>query len=302
MEQVIEKTKKMGNPNFGKKKAVTDIDKMFEFELIKTYELYKPDVVVLTGKNSEKSIGRSDSVYPPMIGIPNCGLAYDESKGIQRAWRFVSTENSIWIDEQRDLSPAEEATILSLQENQLEFIHGKLFVRGVERSKIDALMIQDLFEDKKVKLRNTPSLFRLLNPDAILKATQAILDQAFEAESVARSSSAEEMYEFSHVLGISLDQSDEAIRKDFILRAKANSEYFLKHFVNPKNRYSYAFAQAIKDGVIKVNKDSGRLLWAESGSDILEINPLGNVADQLASMALAKDEKALSLFAQIMKM
>jgi hypothetical protein len=300
METTTEK-KKMGNPNFGKKKEA-DIEKIYEFELIKTYELYKPEIVILTSKTQERSVGKNDSVYPPMMSIPNCGLAYDEVKKEQRAWRFINTENSIWIDEQRELTGSEEATILSLPENQLEFEHGKLFVRAIEKSKVNALLIQDMYEDKKVKLRNTPPVYRLLNPEAILKATQAILDQAWEAESLARKSSEEEMYEFCHVLGINLEQSDDAIRKDFIVKAKSNPEYFLKHFVNPKNRYTFAFAQALKDNVLSVNKDSGKLIWAESGSDILSVNPLGNVSDQLASMAVAKDDKVLSLFAQISKM
>lgn len=304
MEQVIEKSpKKIGNPNFAKKKSETyDLDKVFEFELIKSYELYKPETVIITGKQSEKSAGKSDTIYPPTIAIPNIGLAFCEKTNKQRAWRFINTENSIWIDEQRDLSKEEEGALLALPENQLEFIDGMLRVQGVEKNKIDALMVQDLFEGKKRKLKQTPPLYKLLDQDAILKTAQDILDQEWEAQKAARECSNEDMYEFAHVLGINLNQSDEGIRKDFIVRAKLNPAYFLKHFVNPKNKYVYAFAQALKDNVLRVNKDSNRLLWAESGSYIADVNALGDVADELAKRAVANDEVVLSLYATLSKM
>lgn len=302
METVIEK-KRGGNPNWAKKKVLdTDLDRVFEFELVKTHDIYKPEVVLITGKHSEKSVGKSDSVYPPMVAIPNAGLAYDEENNKQRAWRFISTENSIWIDEQRDLSKDEEGNILSLPENQLEFVDGMLRVRGVEKNKIAALMIQDLFEGKKVKLRQQPPLFRLLNPDAILKATQDILDKSYEAEKAAREANLEQMYEFASVLGIKMTQSDDGIRKDFIVRAKANPDYFLKHFVNPKNKYIYSFSQAIKDGLLIVNKDSGKLLWKESGQDIVSVNAYGDVSDELAKRAVEGETTVLGLFETLSKM
>lgn len=304
MEQIIEKSpKRIGNPNFGKKKSESyDLDKVYEFELIKSYDLYKPEVVLITGKNSEKSVGKSDTAYPPTIAIPNIGLAFCETTKKQRAWRFINTENSIWIDEQRDLSKEEESALLALPENQLEFIDGILRVRGVEKNKIDALMIQDLFEGKKIKLKQTPPLYKLIDQDAILKSAQDILDQEWEAQKLARECSNDDMYEFAHVLGINLNQSDEGIRKDFIVRAKLNPSYFLKHFVNPKNKYVYAFSQALKDNILRVNKDSNRLLWAESGQYITDVNGLGDVADELSKRAIANDEVVLSLYATLSKM
>ena len=299
MEALIEKKK--GNPNFGKKsvQVVDDLDKIFDFELIRTYEIYKPEVVIITGRNSEKSVGKSDTLYPPTFAIPNSGLAWDEENNRQRAWRFINTEESIWIDEQRDLTKEEEASLLSNTDNQLEFKKGKLMVRGIEKSKLAALMVQDMYEGKKKQLKQIPPVYRLLNPEAILKNTQDILDLAWEAESAARSCSVKEMNEFASVLGISLEQSEAGTRKDFILAAKSNPAYFVKHFVNPKNKYQYAFSEAVKNGLISVNKDSAKLVWSESKAEITSIAPNADVAQQLAERAVNKESDILALFEQL---
>jgi hypothetical protein len=299
MEALIEKKK--GNPNFGKKsvQVVDDLDKIFDFELIRTYEIYKPEVVIITGRNSEKSVGKSDTLYPPTFAIPNSGLAWDEENTRQRAWRFINTEESIWIDEQRDLTKEEEASLLSNTDNQLEFKKGKLMVRGIEKSKLAALMVQDMYEGKKKQLKQIPPVYRLLNPEAILKNTQDTLDLAWEAESAARSCSVKEMFEFASVLGISLEQSEAGTRKDFILAAKSNPAYFVKHFVNPKNKYQYAFSEAVKNGLISVNKDSAKLVWSESKAEITSIAPNADVAQQLAERAVNKESDILALFEQL---
>jgi hypothetical protein len=302
MEALIEKKK--GNPNFGKKQTpvVDDLDKVYEFELIKTHALYKPELVVITGRNSEKSVGKSDTLYPPMFAVPNSGLAWDEEENRQRAWRFINSEESIWVDEQRELSKEEEGSALSSDDNQLEFKNGKLMVRGIEKSKMAALMIQDMYEGKKKQLKKIPPVYRLLNPEAILKSTQAVLDLAWEAESAARNASEKEMLEFASVLGISLEQSSAGIRKDFIVAAKSNPAYFVKHFVNPKNKYQYAFSEAVKNGLISVNKNSGKLIWTESRADITSIAPNADVAGQLAERAVDKEQEILELFDQVSKL
>ena len=299
MEVLIEKKK--GNPNFGKKpvQTVSDLDKIYDFELIKTYEIYKPEVVIITGRNSEKSVGKSDTLYPPTFAIPNSGLAWDEVENRQRAWRFINTEESIWIDEQRDLTSEEEASLLSNTDNQLEFKKGKLMVRGIEKSKLAALMVQDMYEGKKKQLKQMPPVYRLLNPEAILKNTQDTLDLAWDAESAARSCSSKEMYEFASVLGISLEQSEAGVRKDFIVSAKSNPAYFVKHFVNPKNKYQYAFSEAVKNDLISVNKNSGKLIWSESKAEITSVAPNADVAQQLAERAVNKESDILALFEQL---
>jgi hypothetical protein len=302
MEQLIEKKK--GNPNFGKKnvQVVDDLDKIYDFELIKTHALYKPEIVVITGRNSEKSVGKSDSLYPPTFAIPNSGLAWDEENNRQRAWRFINTEESIWVDEQRELSKEDEGSLLASDDNQLEFKKGKLMVRGIEKSKLAALMVQDMFEGKKKQLKKIPPIYRLLNPEAILKSTQDSLDLSWEAEKAARDASVNEMLEFASVLGISLEQSEAGIRKDFIVIAKSNPAYFVKHFVNPKNKYQYAFSEAVKNNLISVNKNSGKLIWSDSKAEITSIAPNADVAGQLAERAVDKEQEILALFEQVTKL
>lgn len=292
MEATIEK-KKGGNPNF-RKKEVIDTDKTYEYELIKTHLQYKP-----TDENGNKR----DNPYPPIYGLPNKGVAYCEETKRQRAWRYIRSEESIWIDKQRELTSEEEAYILSDMDNQLDFVKGKLRVEGIEKNKIAAIEVQDAFEGKVTQLKKgKPRTYRLLNPDTAVTKTLETLDEKYLSISKAREATIEEMYEVAHALGINLNQKDEFIKKDFYLAAETNPSYFLKQFVNPKNKYAYMFSTALQNGTLTSSRIHGQLLWAENDAFIMEVNSSGDVAMELATKAILGDEKVVKVYHQLAKL
>lgn len=289
--EVIEK-KKGGNPNW-KKKEVVDTDKTYEYELIKSHLQYK---------GVDEKGNKPANPYPPIYGIPNKGIAYCEETKRQRAWRYIRSEESIWVDKQRELSSEEEAYILSDMDNQLTFVKGKLVVNGIEQNKKAAVEIQDTFEGKNIQLqKGKPHKYRLLNPDAIITETLQTLDKTYEAETKAREATIEEMYELAFALGINTSRSDDAIRKDFIMSAKTNPHFFLTQCVNPKVKYAYAFDTALKNNVISSSTTVGQLIWSDSGNLIMQVNSSGDVANELATKAMANDETALKLYSQLQK-
>lgn len=306
------------NPNKKKQETTTDTVVMeppaknisdplltnYYFELIKTYERYKPERVVLTGPTTEHNSGRDkDNIYPPKWILPNKGIAYCDTTKAQRAWRFISSENSIWIDEQRLIEdPKEEGYILSSEENQLEFIWGKCMVRGIEKSKFDALCVQDMFEGKKVKLRQIPPVYRLLDPVVELKTTMDLLDEAYQAEKAAREASTEDMMAFASVLGIGTDQDVTTIRKDFIIKAKTSPKFFLNHFSDQRNKIYFVFKEALKKNIINAD-NLNRLVWGENNDLIFVMHPdKEDINEHLTSLVLGGDEKAARLYNRLKNM
>jgi len=295
MEAVAEK--KVGNPNFGKtaqKKQEFDPEKMYEFELIQTYEKYKP---------TDEQGNKVANLYPPVFSLPNKTICYDEDKKKQRAIRYINSESSIFVDEQREMETEEEVQLLTDSDNFIEFKDGKLVVRGVDLNKIKYLTALDMFEGKKVQVKaNTVKAFRLINPDQVIEAALNSLDTSYEAEKAARESTEEEMYAAAYLMGIDLEQGSNGVKRDFIMQAKANPDFFVKHIVDPKNKFVYTFAKALKKNIINVNLENGNVHFTESNAFITKVNPREDIAAELAKKAIVGDEGVTKAYSHITKL
>lgn len=301
MEEILAKKKK-GNPNFGRPKQLEDTkkgdiptefdhNKMYQFELVNTFELYKPV--------DDKTNKKVDNLYPPSYILANTGRAYDPETKRQRKFRFIATEESIWADEQTDFTPSEEAQILSLGENLLEFVNGKMYVSGKEENRIKALLIQDACENNTNKLKDKPAEFRLINPEtAIIKSLEG-LDVEFEAIKAAGEAGLEEMKEYAYALGINISQSDEGIKRDFYMAAKSNPAFFVKNFVNPLNSYKYLLFRALQDNRVSPNLIQNQLVWVETKKPICEIDSNRDVVEQVANKAMVGDSAVVAMYAEL---
>lgn len=307
-EKQLERDPKRKNP---KANHIED-DKVYEFELIDSYPGAKP-----IEKQSGKPI---TSPYPPMYSVPNEGTAYDESydngdmkaKGRARSWRLIDGQTSIWVDEQVSLENLEKQEIYNLlgqPENQLEFKEGKLLVRGIERNKIQALMVQDSFEGKKVQYRTKNRTYRLNNPDLDVSASLDQLDREFEAMKLAMEADDETILRVSYILGINIDDQSETgmrrIRQHFITKAKPDPktpkslDLFVSTYNSPLTKLRYVFSQGLAKGIISANQQHNRLTWAATNTYILDVESNGNVPDLLTGMCVDDMPKAMALFEEL---
>lgn len=297
MTQVAEVKKPLGNPNFGKPKnneIKIDHNKNYEFELLGTYELYKP---------TDNETGRKvDTIYPPYVMMPNSGSAYDEVNKRTRSWRFINTEKSIWKDEQPELSKDEEAQVLALGDNLLEFVNGKLTVSGKQENKINALLIQDCCENKSVKLRPTQSLYRLNNPEEMLNASLNSLDLEYEAMKKAQEATQEDMLDYAYVLGVNIEQDLRTVRRDFLMKAKSNPAFFLKHFNSEANKYKRLFYNAFQKNIISSTYGKNKLTWFESHELISDCKSDFNVVEELCRRMENGDKVIIQLYEKLQTM
>jgi len=293
--------KKRGNPAFGRK-AESDVLEMdeptfkidskrvYQFQLIKTYERLKP---------IDNKTGRSiESLYPPYYICPNEGVALHE--GEMRRWRFVYGYPSIWVDEQQNPEP----TSLQVADprNDLIFEEGNLFVRGSEKTKIQALMIQDLCQDQKNQVFPVPTVFRLIKEGETLVKASEINDQAFEAETAARNASIEELLPVAMLFGINVDNAEkrgEQIKKEVILKARQLPDAFLANFVSPKTSIKYLITKALNKNII--SGASGQLIMVETEKVLFPVNKDSDIAEQVATLVMGNDEQASLLYTQLKK-
>lgn len=283
--------KKKGNPNFTKKEdfGLNDFNKVYSFVLTKTYEMYKP----VDGDTGKKTV----NPYPPIYKLPSEGRTIDDATGKNRMWRCVKGMDTIWVDEQDGI----EVTTLDDLED-LVFNDGKLVVRGFEKNKLAALLNQDSYEGKKYRRNDIPSAFKLVDEDLEISKALDSLDTEYEALKIAKECSDEEMLPFAHVLGINTGSSVNSIRKDFILKAKANPKYFVKYFVDPKNEIIYNIYKAMAENIISSSVVEGKLVWTESRKVIMDIPKGSDIKNDIAKLVMQGDATAVALVEQLKKM
>jgi hypothetical protein len=305
MENILTPPKRRGNPNFGApKKADTPnpiknkLEKQYIFQLLKTHTKQKP-----VDSNTGELVG---SPYQPWFGVVNSGMAWDpnytpkgaRNPGAQRRWRYLANYPTIWVDEQIDPEPSKED--LADPANDLLFRQGVLRVFGHQEMKLKALQLNNAFAGCERQLKNVPFEYELLDQDKIDKEVLEVLDNAFEAEKSAREASLSEMYALAYYYGIDLAGSDDAIRKQFITKARQNPTVFNREFVNPKNKYRYVFASAIADNVISGTMIPGNVVIVDSMAKVFDLKS-DDMIEELSANCFIGDKKALELYNQISK-
>lgn len=288
MEELTQ-VKKKGNPNFGKKKVeVNEIDKVYTFVLTDTYEKYKP-------KDPDTGLSPYDP-FPPFYKLASEGVAIDEETGRNRRWRCLKGIDSIWVDDQEGLEPRYD------EYEDLVFIYGKLTVKGWERNKLAALMAQDGFEGKKYRKQNSKTVYRMVDEERDLEKALDLFEVEYEALKLAKECSDEEMLPFAYVLGINTQRSEKEVRREFIMKAKANPQYFCKYFVDPKNEIAYLVHKGIIENIISISVVEGKLAWAESRKVIMDAPKGSDIAQEVAKLVMKNNEEALKLVEQLKRM
>lgn len=301
--------KRPGNPNFVKKvtkpereQHKEEAQKVYIFQLLKEYTRTKP----LTSKLGEDG-GRIENPFQPWYGVVNSGIAWDNEytpkgktkPGGQRRWRFLfNYPDTIWVDEQIDPEPVKEDFADS--RNDIVFRNGYLRVYAHEERKLQALMLNDTFEGNARPLKDLPAEYKLLDQDKVDREVLQMLDDAFEAEKAAREASLEEMYALCIYYGINLERSDDAIRKEFIQRARTSPSQFNREFVNPKNKYKYTFLCAISANLISGTMIPGKLQYVETNVPLFDLKT-EDTAEELATLCMGNYEKAVNLYNKLKK-
>ena len=290
--------KKRGNPFLVKKtqteaEVITDdLNKQYVFQLLRTHTKQKP-----VDNETGLPVG---SPFQPFFAVPNSGVAWDndyvnektKKKGAQRRWRFLYNYPTIWVDEQIEPEPTKED--LAAAENDLTFRNGVLRVFGHETCKLQAMKLNNAFEDCQRPLKNIPKDYKLLDQEKIDKEVLQVMDDAYEAEKSARDASLDDMYAVAHYLGINMQSSDDSIRKEFIKKARENPKMFNREYINPKHKAKYTLVKGLADNVISDIIIPGTLYWVDTRTKLLDLSSQ-DTAEELSVRYLANDKDVVSL-------
>lgn len=293
MEEQLEEVqvRRRGNPNFGKKQVdeFEDLNKSYHFVLTNTWERYKPV--------DRDGGGVAYNPYPPIYVVPSEGITVDEETKKNRRWRCLKGVDTIWVDEQDGI---DQVTYNDYE--SIIFSGGHLIVKGYEKNKLAALMAYDGYEAKKFRKVNSKPEYRLIDEDSDNKKALELLDIEYEALKSAKECSDEEMLPFAYVLGINIDRSFNAIRKDFIMKAKGNPKYFVQHFLDSKNEVIFKVKKALDDNIISGSILENKLVWSESRKVIMDVPKGSDIPQYVGRLVAQKNPEAKAMYEQLKKM
>lgn len=292
-----------GNPNFGRKKANDSNEEVIShpkaktpfkakqsstFKLVKTYETLKP---------RDKDTGELNAnPYPEFYFVPNSGTAYNEETDSVERWRFLHGYASIWEKDQQEPEPDNYRLGNMDGKNDIIFKQGTLVVAAHETAKLQALMVQDIFEgigDNQLVPR--PFVYSLVDKDKTKLDIRNAADEAYLAEKTAREISYGEMVGVAMALGINVEKGEDyedEIRTDFIMKAKSSPKLFLKVYNDPKSKIKYLTTVGLSKGILKV--ENGNL--SIEGLEVMSVRVDEDIAEQVAKAVLNGEEKAKKLY------
>lgn len=290
--ELIEK-KKIGNPNFAKKSgnSTPTVQRDYRYQLTETFDKIKP----VDNKTGEMV----DNPYPPLRIIPNAGVELDPKTKEVRQWRYVYGYPTIWVDEQK---PEPTKRQLESERNTIAFTKGFLRVNPNDKAKILALEVQSIFEGNTNKLEQKPSQYRLIDENREIANVRSIADEAYEAETAARSATIEQLLPVAMVFGIDVnnyDENEDRIRTQTILAAKNNPSGFLRQYINPMNDIKYVVTMALQTNIISSSKIDDKIVMVDTDKVLFDIKSDGDVPDQIAKMVIREEEIAVKLYERL---
>lgn len=218
---------------------------------------------VLKEQLSNNSYGR---LYPLTHTLPAVQEIYDPQTKSRRIIRCCRGEKSIFQDEQ---NPNSEV-------RRIVFKNGIFLVDERETQLLNFLEVCDWNYSNESRDQRVKAIFYRLDKEDDAREENKYLDISFEAESIARGMSIDEMLDFCRSARIKIDRSIEEIKYDVFHTARSNPDYFLDVYNDPVMKRLSVIRKAEEEGVLFFD-NSKRQVYLVEGSDksSVKVVPLG---------------------------
>lgn len=235
------------------------------------------------------------TVRYPGLSLSNSQLVYDKETGMQRQARLLRGVSSIWLEDQKEIPEKYAAR----NKPNLTFENGQLRVSVADKATNLFLQLCSDFEGCEFPVINRRARYRLLDTEADEAKEFEIKKKQKEAYDLAWNASVEIMIPHAKYLGVNFyndkgfDKSEVALRNDYVEKARANPDLFLRTYQNPKVKMYGLVKGAFENNLIIYVE--GQAQWADTKAVICQVpdSRQGDVAGYLAELMLTKDGQEL---------
>lgn len=220
--------------------------------------------------------------------------------------RLLSGVNTIWLKEQKDVT--KEYAERNLRE--ISFPRGVKIrrVRSIDKTMIEFLRITNANIGNINRIGG--ARFEIYEYDSQAAEKEAFVKEEFELEMAlaAKSAKLEPMRKHAAFLGIRLvtdlgdPKSEDGIRREYVMYAKRNPEYFQKTMKNTEQiEISWLVRKAIAESLIEIGREPGKIYWANGGGFIGAYPQTDNPQDYLTNLAATNSEEGKIFKEQLKK-
>ena len=229
------------------------------------------------------------------VHVPGIDDVINSATGKMERVRLLSGVDTIWLKEQKDVTPEYARNNL----RSLSFLRGTKILRIPEWDTTALEYARITKHNIGAPSNKTGSHFEFYeyNPareqEEMLKREELEIDMAI----LAKGMDAEKMRKHAAFLGLRLvdelgiPKTDDGIRREYIVYAKRQPEYFQRTVESREVEYSWLIKRAIIDARIEIGREPGRVYWANGGGLIGSYAKTENPEKYLLDLALANSEE-----------
>lgn len=249
-----------------------------------------------------KLVGNS---YKGAVYLDNIDDVLNPETGNIERIRLLRGVPSIWLKDQKDVTKeyADKNAV------DLKFERGTrvMRVRNIDKNVIEYLFRTNTNIGNEDRVKGTK--VEIYCYDSAAAEKQAFEREEFELEMALKAKQADpaEMRKHAAFLGIRLvsdlgeKKSDDGVRRDYVMYAKRNPDYFGKTFKTEETELSWLVRKAIEDAFIDINTEPGKISWSRGGGIIASIPQSRNPQEYLTELAMTNTKEGREFKEQLKK-
>jgi hypothetical protein len=231
-------------------------------------------------------------------------VIHPESGRIERM-RLLRGVPSIWLKDQKEVTKEyadKNAVTLKFDRG-----HRVLRVKGIDENVIEFLFRTNCNVGNQDRAKGTK--VEIYCYDSAAAEKEAFAKEEFELEMAILAKETEAVYMKKHAafLGIRLvndigeQVSDDGLRRDYVMYAKRNPDYFKRTHKTDEVELSWLVRKGIAESLIDVSSEPGRISWAKNGGVICVIPQSRNPHEYLTELAMTNTKEGQEFKAQLKK-
>ena len=229
------------------------------------------------------------------VHVPGIDDVINPATGKMERVRLLSGVDTIWLKEQKDVTPEYARN----NQRSLTFLRGTKILRIPEWDHTALEYARITKHNIGSPSNRTGSHFEFYEYNPAREQEEMLKREELEIEMaiIAKGMDAEKMRKHAAFLGLRLvddlgmPKTDDGIRREYIVYAKRQPEYFQRTVESKEVEYSWLIKRAIIDAKIEIGREPGRVYWANGGGLIGSYAKSENPEKYLLDLALTNSEE-----------
>lgn len=259
----------------------------YEYELVEKFQV--------------NTVGSTKPPFPENYLIRNTDVVFDHETGTEREVRYLEGVNTIWVDEQTNLSENK-----TKQRPEIRFVYGRLRVPAQKTALRHFLEVTNMNKGNKYRMPESRAIFKMIDEEAIEMANYKKFEAEMNATELAKTAPYDIMLPHAKFLGVNVKDKEGNFISELALRplyynvANRMPDMFIKTYNNPSVLSKFIIDRAVEKNIISLGHVKGQAVWADSKTFIAQIPDNKKPAEFLAEFCLT--EKGRDFYVEIKSM